>query len=109
MKNIRVVCVILLKTMRRLVLLFFLILFLVLQYRIWFADNSIIDYFILKLNIKNQQQLNSELHQQNQELLQEVQAIKSSEQKVIEVAREKLGLVGQSETFYRIVPDENKK
>jgi len=93
--------------MRQIILLVFLIFFMLLQYRLWFVDGSVPDFFILKHKISQQKNINQNLNQQNIALAKDIEAINASDQRKIESAREKLWLIGQSETFYLIKSTPN--
>ena len=94
--------------MLRLAIVFFLALLFLLQYRLWFAENAIPDYFFLLRNIKYQEKDIEKLKRESQELVTEIKAVKKSDDRLIESAREKLGLIGQSETFYLVIPKDNE-
>lgn len=85
----------------------FLILIGYLQYLIWWGDSG--ETEIAKLKVKLSQQLaeNRLLKEQNQKLLEEINALKQNPELLEEKAREKLGLIKPGETFIRIIPKDD--
>lgn len=78
-------------------------LLIVLQYKLWVGDGSIADITALKRQILQQEQENAELAKRNQVLEAEVKDLKSGLDAIEEQARERLGMIKQGETFYRII------
>ncbi|MBV7316726.1 cell division protein FtsB [Shewanella sp. NIFS-20-20] len=88
--------------MKRFVLLM-VILLAVLQYRLWFGENSVPEYFQLEQQIANQQQSNTKLVERNDILREEISDLRRGTGAIEERARNELGMVKQGETFYRVV------
>lgn len=79
-----------------------------LQLRLWIGDGSVAEVSRLNDAIEEQATENAELEARNQELLTEVDELKSGTDAVEEMAREELGLIKEGETFYMIVePDSS--
>ncbi|MCM2678834.1 cell division protein FtsB [Echinimonas agarilytica] len=86
----------------RLVTPILLIIFLLLQHRLWFGDNSVADYVELSESVESQKLSNEVLMKQNELLLQEINGLKSGTDAVEERARNELGMIQQGEVFYRL-------
>lgn len=82
------------------------ILFVLLQYQLWFADGGIISIHRLNQAIEKQQQANAKLIERNHTLGADVRDLKNGNDAVAERARNDLGMVKQGEVFYQIVPNE---
>lgn len=81
-----------------------LVLFLVLQYELWFSEGGIRSAMQIKQSIMRQQQLNQQLQTRNRSLIADIIQLKSGQQAIEERARNDLGMIKKGETFYRIVP-----
>lgn len=79
-----------------------------LQYRLWFGKNSILDYLSREQEVKTQAQQNANLAQRNALLNADITDLKVGLEAIEERARNELGLIKQGETFYRILPPETK-
>lgn len=87
-----------------------LLVFLVLlQYRLWFGKNSVPDYLALQEDIARQENTNDKLRQRNKLLYADTDDLKSGVEAIEERARNELGMIKKDETFFRIVPNKNKK
>jgi cell division protein FtsB len=75
-----------------------------LQYRIWLSDDGVSEAYRLRLAVLQQTQTNSELRRRNDQLAAEVTDLKNGMAAIEERARSELGMVGQGETFYQVVP-----
>jgi cell division protein FtsB len=76
---------------------------ILLQYRIWVADDGLRGVTRLQHAVAAQQRLNGALTERNSRLAAEVQDLKSGTAAIEERARNDLGMVGPSETFYQVV------
>jgi cell division protein FtsB len=86
-------------------LLALLLLVLVgLQYRLWFADGSLAERARLEQQLEAQSAVNADLGARNAVLEREVIELQTGKRTIEQRAREQLGLVGEGETFYQIVP-----
>ncbi len=78
-----------------------LLVLLILQYRLWFADGSLAEQRRLELQVEEQARINRELQERNARLEREVLELKSGTRGVEQRAREQLGLIREGETFYQ--------
>ena len=74
-----------------------------LQYRLWVADDGFREVWQLETAVAAQQSENDTLRQRNNQLKAEVQDLKKGLSALEERARHDLGMVGVSETFYQVV------
>lgn len=75
-----------------------------LQYRLWFAEGSLQEQAELKQRLAQLEHENARLEEKNNELLDEIVSLKTSNELIEERAREDLGLIKQGETLY-LFPD----
>ena len=87
---------------------FALVIFIWLQYQLWFDDTGVFANYALKDQIENQEELNHASKARNQVLEEEIWAIKSGMDTIEAKARKELGMVKKDETFFIIVDPENK-
>lgn len=86
------------------ILLFVLaIIFLALQYRLWFADDGLTQLFYLKKEIKAQQEKNKDIERHNASLTSEIDSLRKGGDAIENRARGDLGMVKQGEVFYQVV------
>jgi len=90
----------------RIVAAVLLVLMLTLQYRLWVSDSGMREVWRLKDEVAAQQGENEQLQQRNRTLAAEVQDLKKGKVAIEERARTDLGMVGNSETFYQVMPDK---
>ncbi|GGX61674.1 cell division protein FtsB [Saccharospirillum salsuginis] len=83
-----------------------LFILIVLQYRLWFGENSWRDVQRLDDEIASQQAEIDRREARNQVLRARVDDLKSGLDAVEELARSNLGLVKEGEVFY-VIPTEN--
>lgn len=88
--------------MKRLVVIF-IVLLSVLQYRLWFGENNWLEYRGLEKQIRSQKASNAKLIARNQVLKEEIFELASGTEALEERARNELGMVQEGETFYRVV------
>ena len=91
---------ILLKNMK-FVLAGLVLLFALLQYRLWLSDDGMPEVSRLGAEIERQQRENESLLERNRTLAAEVQDLKKGTTAIEERARTDLGMIGKSETFYQ--------
>jgi len=84
------------------------VVFIWLQYQLWFDETGVLANFTLADQIDNQAELNQASKARNQVLEEEIWAIKSGMQSIEAKARKELGMVKKGETFFIIVNPENK-
>ncbi len=83
--------------------IFLVVALATLQYRLWVGPGSFAQMAALNREIGQQRQHNDRLINRNQLLEGEVMSLKSGLDAVEERARNELGMVKRSETFYLIV------
>lgn len=71
-----------------------------LQYRLWFAEGSLQEQAELKQRLTQLERENARLEEKNNELLEEIVSLKTSNELIEERAREDLGLIKRGETLY---------
>jgi cell division protein FtsB len=79
------------------------ILFVLLQFKLWFGEGSMKDVWALDAAIAEQAERNSQLKERNQTLAAEVADLKQGLEAVEERARYDLGMIKKGETFYQVV------
>jgi cell division protein FtsB len=85
-----------------------LIIFGLLQYRLWFGKNSVPDYLDLQEDVIHQQQVNEKLKQRNKLLYADTDDLKLGSEAIEERARNELGMIKENETFFRLIPSKNQ-
>jgi cell division protein FtsB len=90
----------------RLLSLALLLLFAVLQYALWSGKNGITDYQRVSAEIMTQTQVNTKLHERNQEMFAEIDDLRQGLDATEERARNELGMIKEGETFYRIIGED---
>ena len=90
----------------RLLLFVLAILLLLLQYKLWLGEGSLLEVWQLEQAIEAQQQENQRLRERNQALEAEVRDLKHGIDAVEERARSELGMIQKDETFYQIIEQE---
>jgi cell division protein FtsB len=87
----------------------FLIIGLVLlQYRLWFGYNGIKDYYKHTEMVVLHHGVNQQLVKRNRLLVADVNDLKTGMAAIEERARNELGMIRQGETFFRIIPAQEK-
>ena len=84
-----------------------LIVFSLLQYRLWFGKNSVPDYLDLKEEVTRQHIANEKLKQRNKLLYADTDDLKLGTEAIEERARNELGMIKENETFFRIIPNKD--
>jgi cell division protein FtsB len=82
-----------------------LVLFIILQYKLWVGDGSLAEVWDMYRQVEMQKEENRRLRERNQTLEAEVQDLKQGLESIEERAREELGMVKENETFYQIIED----
>jgi len=75
-----------------------------LQTQLWLSDNGHRKTIKLRTAVAEQRELNASLRDRNAALDAEVINLKQGRDAAEERARTDLGMIGQSETFYQVVP-----
>ncbi|ASJ97482.1 MULTISPECIES: cell division protein FtsB [Shewanella] len=94
--------------MKRLLIAMFALLGL-LQYRLWWGQNSLPESFQLQEQIQLQRESNAKLIERNQVLKEEILDLRRGTEALEERARNELGMVKQGETFFRVVGEPQRK
>jgi len=81
----------------------FIILLVLLQFKLWFGDGSMREVWRLEAAIETQQQQNTQLQERNAALEAEVNDLKKGLEAIEERARSELGMIKEGETFYQII------
>jgi len=84
-----------------------LIVFSLLQYRLWFGKNSVPDYLALQEEVTRQQLANTKLQQRNKLLYADTDDLKLGTEAIEERARNELGMIKENETFFRVIPSKD--
>ena len=87
--------------------LFFLLILI--QFKLWFGEGSIREYFTLKETIESQKARNESLIKRNNRMIQDIQNLKNDGEGIEEVARKELGMIKEGETFYLVTDGQSKK
>lgn len=80
-----------------------LVLFALLQYRLWLSDEGMQEVWHLGAAVETQRAENAALAQRNAQLKAEVADLKQGLTALEERARHDLGMITVSETFYQVV------
>lgn len=83
--------------------LFLFLLLLLMQYRLWFQPDGIMDMMRLKKRLVIELQQNEILKKRNQDLMIQVQALQKNQDMMESRARQELGMVKKGETYYQLV------
>ena len=78
-------------------------LFLVLQYKLWFSDDSLARMFHLRHAIAFNTGKNEELKKNNNVLKADIETLKKGGSSIENHARNDLGMIKKGEVFYQIV------
>jgi cell division protein FtsB len=85
------------------IVLALVLLFALLQYKLWFDAAGIHQYNRLKAAVTDQAEKNSILKQRNQALAADIKDLKHGSEAIEERARQDLGMVKQNETYYQVI------
>lgn len=92
----------------RLLLVTLIFLFALVQYHLWFGKNGLQDRRELSQEVEHALASNEELETRNQLMFSEIDNLKTGTEAIEERARNELGLIKEGETFFRIVPKEER-
>lgn len=87
----------------RMLIISLLVIFCLLQYKLWLEDGGIAKIMHLQKTIAAQEQQNNDLKQKNSALTAEVHDLKHGQTAVEERARNDMGMVKKGETFYQFI------
>ena len=79
-----------------------------LQAQLWFSDDGHLKTLKLRDAVADQRGMNEQLRKRNAALDAEVINLKQGIEAAEERARTDLGMIGPNETFYQVVPNDNK-
>ena len=80
------------------------ILLVLSQYQLWFGTGSISELQRLTDELEKQELENQRLASRNDELVSEINALKTDPQAIEELIRSRFGYVKEGETFVRLLP-----
>tara|TARA_B100001063_G_C16494541_1_gene419028 strand:+ start:55 stop:357 length:303 start_codon:yes stop_codon:yes gene_type:complete len=95
--------------MFRWLLITLLILFVALQYRLWFGEANLRQVWSLEQEIEQQREENQTLSLRNKQLEAEVRDLKTGLSALEERARSELGMIQEGETFFQLVEPGRSK
>ena len=78
-------------------------LLLLLQYRLWTGNGSLVEVNLLKDEIEKIKNENDNLKERNLSLTAEVFDLKQGHEAIEEIARSEMGMIKDGETFYQII------
>ena len=79
------------------------LLLLLLQYRLWTGNSSLIEVSLLRDEIEKVESENERLKERNLSLTAEVFNLKQGHEAIEEIARSEMGMIKDGETFYQII------
>ncbi|WP_445401124.1 cell division protein FtsB [Zobellella sp. An-6] len=79
-----------------------------LQHHLWWGKNGLAEYNEARSNVLRQQQDNQLLVERNALLYREIEDLNNGLAAVEELARNDLGMIKPGETFYRLLPAQDK-
>ncbi len=91
----------------RLLFAVLLVMFFVLQYRLWVGQGSRAEVYRLERQIERQQARLAEMRERNEKLRAEVESLKSGLEAVEARARLDLGMIKEGETFYQVIETDD--
>ncbi len=91
-------------SMRMFIVLLFVLLGW-LQYHLWWGKNGIYDYLEVTAMADSVAVINEKLAVRNQQMYAEISDLQQGKEAIEELARNQLGLIKPSETFFRIIND----
>ena len=80
-----------------------MVLFLLLQYKLWVGDGAVPEVLHLEKEIQKKQLEKNKLEERNASLAAEVKDLKQGKDAIEERARSEMGMIGKDETFYQII------
>lgn len=94
--------------MQRWISIVLLVFLLILQYQLWIGDGSLGHRAELQQQIDEQSIRNQQLEARNQVIASEIEVLSTGTEGLEEVARSKLGMIGEDETFY-LIPEKEQQ
>ena len=93
---------------RKLLIPVLVVLFVVLQYKLWVGEGSLAEVATLERDIEAQQQAIEEMKRHNMAMQAEIDSFKNDQEAVEARARSDLGMIREGEVYFQI-PDKEKK
>ena len=93
--------------MQKALLVVILVLFVLVQYRLWVGNNSLAERQRLEDEIAQQRLEIERLQARNEVVAREVEALKAGLEEIEARAREEMGLIKDGETFYLILDEQD--
>lgn len=84
-------------------------LLLLLQYRLWTGNGSLVEVNFLKDEIEKIENENENLKERNLSLTAEVFDLKQGHEAIEEIARSEMGMIKDGETFYQIIDNADQQ
>ena len=84
-------------------------LLLLLQYRLWTGNGSLVEVNLLKDEIEKIGNENENLKERNLSLTAEVFDLKQGHEAIEEIARSEMGMIKDGETFYQIIDNADQQ
>jgi len=84
-------------------------LLLLLQYRLWTGNGSLVEVNLLKDEIEKIKNENENLKERNLSLTAEVFDLKQGHEAIEEIARSEMGMIKNGETFYQIIDNADQQ
>ena len=85
------------------------LLLLLLQYRLWTGNGSLIEVSLLREEIEKVKSENESLKERNLSLTAEVFNLKQGHEAIEEIARSEMGMIKDGETFYQIIDNAKQQ
>ena len=85
------------------------LLLLLLQYRLWTGNSSLIEVSLLRDEIEKVESENERLKERNLSLTAEVFNLKQGHEAIEEIARSEMGMIKDGETFYQIIESADQE
>ena len=92
----------------RLLITLLVLVFIVLQYRLWFGDGSLSEVVQLSRELEVQKEKLQELTERNRKLEAQVLDLQNGFDAYEEKARNDLGMIKKGETFFQIITPQGK-
>ncbi len=84
-------------------------LLILLQYRLWTGNGSLVEVNLLKDEIEKVKNENENLKERNLSLTAEVFDLKQGHEAIEEIARSEMGMIKDGETFYQIIDNADQQ
>jgi len=85
-----------------------IVVFVVLQYKLWVGEGSLAEVATLERDLETQQQAIEEMKRRNMAMQAEIDSFKNDQEAVEARARSDLGMIREGEVYFQI-PDKEKK